>query len=158
MLPQNYSLEQSQNAISSALKELKVAKLLHSSNIRKGCGIPVFGVFQRLVMLVFYGKNLFRVLESKHNDHAVSKNTFYRFFDNPSFNWKRFQLAKIAMDKNASHLYQSLLVRTKNHNIPVRIVFVRNRNKRSEFLYILTTDTALLDDEIIRIYDMLYGK
>ena len=92
MLPQTCSFDQSQNAIFSALKELQVSKMLYRSNIRKGLGIPVFAVFQRLVMLVFYGKNLFRSLESKHNDRSISKNTFYRFLGNPSFHWERFLL------------------------------------------------------------------
>ena len=84
MLYQNYSFEQSQNQIFSVLKELQIAKLLYKANIRKGCGLSAFEMFQRLVMLVFHGKNLFRSLESKHNDHAVSKNTYYRFLSNPS--------------------------------------------------------------------------
>lgn len=37
---------------------------------------------------------------------------------------------------------------------PVKIVFVRNRNKKSEWLAILSTDTVLSDEEIIRIYGM----
>ena len=332
MLLQSYSFEQSQNAISPALKELQIAKLLYKANVRKDCGIPVFKVFQYLFMLVFHGKNLFRALESKHNDHSISKNTFYRFIGNPSFNWRRFllllavrvttmfrkltnkqrvsvlvlddsvtrrnrsktvellakvydhvfheyvrgfnllalgwsdgfsfvpiafnllssakasnryqeasteidhrtngwktrmesvlqkpvaalhminsaldagieadyilmdswfttepfikelaniglsvigmvknlkqryvyngrrytlpQLAKIAMDKNAKQLYRSLLVRTGKFDIPVRIVFVRNRNKKSELLYLLTTDPALSEDEIIRIYGIRWS-
>ncbi|GEM_PF-2985967 len=68
MLYQNYSFEQSQNQIFSVLKELQIAKLLYKANIRKGCGLSAFEMFQRLVMLVFHGKNLFRSLESKHND------------------------------------------------------------------------------------------
>ena len=41
----------------------------------------------------------------------------------------------------------------KNDNvIPAKIVFVRNRNKRSDYLCILSTDTSLTEDEIIRIY------
>ena len=92
MLYQNYSFEQSQNQIFSLLKELQIAKLLYKANIRKGCGFSVLEMFQRLVMLVFHGNNLFRSLQSKHNDHAVSKNTYYRFLSNPSFNWKKFLL------------------------------------------------------------------
>ena len=332
MLPQSYSFEQSQIAIVSAFKELQIAKLLQNANIRKSCGVPVLKVFQYLLMLVFHGKNLFRSLESKHNDHSISKNTFYRFLSNPSFNWRKFllllavrvttvlrkltnkhrvsvlllddsvtrrsrskavellarvydhvfheyvrgfnllalgwsdgfsfipvaftllssakasnryqeasaeidhrtngwkarmesvlhkpeaalhmvskaleagivadyilmdswfttepfvkqlstlgisvigmvkdlkqrytyngrrytlsKLASIAMDKNAAKQYRSLLVRTGKHDIPVRIVFVRNRNKRSELLYILTTDTVLSDDEIIRIYGIRWS-
>jgi hypothetical protein len=37
---------------------------------------------------------------------------------------------------------------------PVKIVFVRNRNKKSEWLAILSTDTTISDEEIIRIYGM----
>ena len=332
MLPQICPSDQSQNAVFSVLKELRIAQLLYQANIRKGFGIPVFEVFQRLVMLVFHGKNLFRALESKHNDHAISKNTFYRFLSNPSFNWRKFllllavrvttalrkltgarrvtvlvlddsvtrrdrskavellarvydhvfhefvrgfnllalgwsdgfsfvpvaftllssakasnryreasegidhrtdgwkarmdsmlhkpeaalrmigsaldagiaadyilmdswfttepfvrslsllglpvigmvkevgqrysyrgrlytlpQLAQFAMDKNASRMYLSLSVRTRKHGIPVRIVFVRNRNRRSELLYLLTTDTTLPEDEVIRIYGMRWS-
>lgn len=40
------------------------------------------------------------------------------------------------------------------NGIPVKILFVRNRNKRSEWLAILSTDTALDSEEIIRIYGM----
>ena len=41
----------------------------------------------------------------------------------------------------------------KNDNvIPAKIVFVRNRNKRSDYLCILSTDTSITEDEIIRIY------
>lgn len=37
---------------------------------------------------------------------------------------------------------------------PVKMVFVRNRNKKREWLAILSTDTALSDEEIVRIYGM----
>jgi len=37
-------------------------------------------------------------------------------------------------------------------HVPVKIVFVRNRNKRKEWLAILSTDCALSEEEIIRIY------
>ena len=300
--------------------------------MRKGCGLSALEMFQRLVMLVFHGKNLFRSLESKHNDHAVSKNTYYRFLSPPSFNWKNFllllavrvmtalrkltckdrvtvlvlddsvlqrnrskavellakvydhvfhefvrsfnllaqgwsdgfsfipvsfvllssvklrnryqeadknidhrtngwkarmesmlqkpeaalrmvnyaleagihadyilmdscfttepfvkslsdlgqdvigmvevlkqryyyngrlytlpHLAKIAMDRSNTHLYRSLMVRTRKHHLPVRIVFVKNRNKKSDLLYPLSTDNALSEDESIRIYGMRWN-
>lgn len=38
--------------------------------------------------------------------------------------------------------------------IRVKIVFVRNRNKKSDWLAILSTDTTLSDREIIKIYGM----
>lgn len=41
---------------------------------------------------------------------------------------------------------------TTKTGIPVKIVFVRNRNKKSECLYVLSTDISLSDVEIVRIY------
>jgi hypothetical protein len=36
--------------------------------------------------------------------------------------------------------------------VPVKIVFVRDRNRSSQWLALLSTDTSLSDDEVIRIY------
>jgi hypothetical protein len=41
---------------------------------------------------------------------------------------------------------------TQANGVPVKVVFVRNRNKKSEWLAILSTDCTLSDQEIIRIY------
>ena len=327
MLPQADSFHQSSHQILLAMKELQIGRLLRQANIRKSCGIPVMALFQTLILLVFQGKNLFRFLHSEHIDCTISKNAFYRFLSNPSFNWQRFllllaakitkvfhsltnsgrakmlvlddsvlprnrsksvellariydhvsqqylrgfnllalgwtdgfsfvpvafnllssakkqnryqeaeqgidhrtngwkarigsmlqkpeaallmvqraldagieadyilmdswftnepfiqklrtmglhvigmvkdakqrylyrrraftlpQLAKLAVRRNAGTPYRSLVVKTGKHNIPVRIIFVQNRNKKSEFLYLLTTDIALSDDEAIRLY------
>lgn len=38
------------------------------------------------------------------------------------------------------------------HQIPARIVYVRNRNNRKEWIALLCTDMTLSEDEIIRIY------
>ena len=92
MILQSSSFEKSQIAIFSAMRELKIAQLLHNSNIRKSEGISVFTIFESLILLVFRGKNLFQHLASKHNDHSISKNAFYDFLRNASFNWKRFLL------------------------------------------------------------------
>lgn len=43
---------------------------------------------------------------------------------------------------------------TLDNGIPAKILFIRNRNKRSEWLAILSTDTTLDNEEIIRIYGM----
>lgn len=45
---------------------------------------------QFLLLLIFQGKNLFRFLNSKHKEQAVSKNTYYRFLNEVSYNWRRF--------------------------------------------------------------------
>ena len=53
--------------------------------------------------------------------------------------------------EGAKNIFGSLVVTTKT-GIPVKIVFVRNRNKKSECLYLLSTDVSLSDTEIVRIY------
>ncbi|MGN6712581.1 hypothetical protein [Anaerocolumna jejuensis] len=45
-----------------------------------------------------------------------------------------------------------MVVSTKSKGIKVKIVFVRNHNKKSECLYVLSTDISLNASEIIRIY------
>lgn len=51
-----------------------------------------------------------------------------------------------------SDFFGSVIVRTKKYQIPVKLVFVRNRNKRSEYIIVLSTDCSLSDGEIIRRY------
>ena len=46
----------------------------------------------------------------------------------------------------------SAVVTTRYEHIPVKIVFVRNRNKKSEYIMILSTDCSLSDAEIVRRY------
>jgi hypothetical protein len=43
-------------------------------------------------------------------------------------------------------------VKKDEESIPARVVFVRNRNKRKDYLILITTDMNLSEDEIIRIY------
>lgn len=43
-------------------------------------------------------------------------------------------------------------MKTRKHSIPVKLVFVRNRNKKGEYIIILTTGCSLSDSEVIRIY------
>ncbi|GER67525.1 hypothetical protein BpJC7_32210 [Weizmannia acidilactici] len=62
-----------------------------------------------------------------------------------------YQKAKPHMDKK--EILCSVHVSLDN-GIPTKILFVRNRNKRSEWLAILSTDTTLSNEEIVRIYGM----
>ena len=61
------------------------------------------------------------------------------------------ELQRFVRFDGAGNIFGSLCVTTKN-GIPVKIVFVRNRNKKSECLYLLSTDCSLPDAEVVRIY------
>lgn len=61
------------------------------------------------------------------------------------------QLKRFIKTQSSGDIFGSLVVHTKN-GIPVKIAFIRNRNKKSECLYLLSTDLGLEASEIIRIY------
>jgi len=92
MIYQNSQYENTENMFFNAIKELQIGKLLRNANVTKACGIPALKVFKFLLLLVFQGKNLFRFLNSKYGEKASSKNTYYRFLNEPSYNWKKFLL------------------------------------------------------------------
>ena len=132
MIYQNNSFENTENQFSKTIKELQIGKLLRKSNIRKSCGVPASEVFQFLLLLVFQGKNLFRFLNSKRKDQAVSKNTYYRFLDEYSYNWRKFLLLLAAKVTSA---FDSL---TRPERVKTLIlddsVITRNRSKKVELL------------------------
>ncbi len=71
------------------------------------------------------------------------------------YNGRLFNLKQLAMLMRFStpgNIFGSVCVETMKHRIPVKIVFVRDRNKKSEYITILTTDCSLSDSEVIRIY------
>ena len=132
MIYQNDKNENTQNQFSNALKELQIGKLLRNANITKSCGVSAYEVFQFLLLLVFQGRNLFRFLNSKHKDQAVSKNTYYRFLNETSYNWSRILLLLAA---KVTSLFDSL---TRPERVKVLVlddsVVKRNRSKSVELL------------------------
>ena len=132
MIYQNMQTENTQNKFSKAFRELQIGKLLRKSNITKNCGVPAYEVFQFLLLLVFQGKNLFRFLNSKYKDQAVSKNTYYRFLNESSYNWKKFLLLLAAKEIS---VFDNL---TRPERVKVLIlddsVIKRNRSKKVELL------------------------
>ena len=94
MINQNDTFENNETEIvgdfGTAIRELQISKLLKKSNITGKSGKSLFDVFQFLLLLVFQKCNLYHFLNSKKKDVAFSKNTYYRFLNNTSFNWSKF--------------------------------------------------------------------
>lgn len=124
--------ENTQNQFSNAIKELQIGKLMRKSNITKSCGVSAYEVFQFLLLLVFQGRNLFHFLNSKRKAQAVSKNTYYRFLNDTSFNWTKFLLLLAAKVTSAF----SRLTRPERVKVFVLddSVIKRNRSKAVELL------------------------
>ena len=132
MINQMNTNDHTENQFFHALKELQIAKLLRSANITKSCGVSAYEVFQFLLLLVFQGKNLFRFLNSKHKEQAVSKNTYYRFLNEVSYNWGRF-LMLLAVKVTSAF---DRLTRPERVNVLILddSVIKRNRSKKVELL------------------------
>ncbi|MBS6063267.1 IS4 family transposase [Criibacterium bergeronii] len=132
MIYQNNEFENTQNAFFRAIKDLKLSVLLRNSNISKSCGVPVSVLFNFLLLLAFQGKNLFRFLNSNRKEKANSKNTYYRFLSNNSYNWIKFlSLLSCKVISYFSHL-------TKPDRVKAFViddsVFKRNCSKNVELL------------------------
>ena len=95
------SSEKSLDKFFQAFKSLQIAKLLCQAGINKSTGISAYEVFQTLIVLVFRGKNLYQFLASKKGDQIASKNTYYRFLNNNTFNWRHFLLLLVVTSKNS---------------------------------------------------------
>ena len=132
MINQMSKNENTPNQFFDALNELQIGKLLRRSNIKKSCGISAYKVFRFLLLLVFQEKNLFRFLNSKHKDQVVSKNTYYRFLNETSYNQGSF-LMLLAVKVTSA--FDAL---TRPERVKVLIlddsVVKRNRSKSVELL------------------------
>jgi hypothetical protein len=68
------------------------------------------------------------------------------------------ELCAMIPKKGKDEIMGSLRVTsTEKEPTTLRLVFVRNRNKRSEWIAILSTDVSLEDREIVRIYGMRWS-
>jgi hypothetical protein len=90
MVQQNGLSEQGEFRFSQIFSTLKVSQLLRQAGIRKSYGFSCFTVFQILFQLVFQGRNLYRILESDQAKNMPQKDVYYRFLNEPRFNWRRF--------------------------------------------------------------------
>lgn len=125
-----------------AFNALKIPKLLREANIRKSDGFSVTNLLMQLILLVFEGRNLFRVLESDESEDRPSKDTFYRLLKCPKFAWQRF------LSSLATRVIDHFTELTDHNRVKVLIVddslFSRARSKKVELL--------------AKVYDHVSGK
>jgi hypothetical protein len=132
MLQQDGQFEQAKNQFSKLFSTLQVSQCLRQAGICKFYGISCFVVFKILFQLVFQARNLFRLLESNHSESLPRKDVYYRFLNEPRFNWRRFY--QLLCAKVVSQ-FETL---TSSKRIRVFIVddspVSRNRSKKVELL------------------------
>lgn len=93
MIYQENISEKNNLEISKAIIALKIPKFLRDANIRKKDGYTALTVFKHLILLVFEGKNLFRLLDCKMALDRPAKDTYYRFLNESTFAWRRFLIS-----------------------------------------------------------------
>ncbi len=90
ILPQNQDGQELFNAISSFFCTFKIGNLLRKCNAQKEKGVPVLDIFKYKLCTMFSDRSMYMQQKTGSFREAFSKNTFYRFLNNPKINWTRF--------------------------------------------------------------------
>lgn len=90
ILPQDKEGQELFNAISSFLHTFEIGKLLRKCNAQKEKGVPVLDIFKYKLCNVFSDRSMYMQQKTGSFREAFSKNTFYRFLNDPKINWLRF--------------------------------------------------------------------
>lgn len=134
ILPKNHQIEKEfQTKIDTFFKQCHLSKLLKQSNFQKQAGFSCLHIFRFIFMLVFTGKNLFRMLQSGTVPGEPAKDTVYRFLNSARHNWRKFLLlfsTKVIND------YIAPLTSKDRVNVLILddSLYSRNRSKKVELL------------------------
>ena len=178
ILPQNHSeKEVLLDCIQKFFTHYHIGKLLHRCNGSKEKGVSSVSILRYKLGNIFVGKSMYMQQRTGSFKEKFSKNTFYRFQNSVKTNWIRFtsllqltSLTKIYLyngeqlnikeiySKNkkrrgkSKYLLSIHVIVGKENQVPAKIVCVRNKANRKDWLAFLCTDTTLSEEEIIRIY------
>lgn len=90
ILPQDKDGQELFNAISCFFHTFAIGKLLRKGNAQKEKGVPVLDIFKYKLCNVFSDRSMYMQQKTGSFRESFSKNTFYRFLNDPKINWLRF--------------------------------------------------------------------
>ena len=90
ILPQDKDGQGLFNAISCFFHTFAIGKLLRKCNAQKEKGVPVLDIFKYKLCNVFSDRSMYMQQKTGSFRESFSKNTFYRFLNDPKINWLRF--------------------------------------------------------------------
>ena len=90
ILPQEQDGQDLFRAISSFFSSFRIGNLLRKCNAQKEKGVPVLDIFKYKLCNVFADRSMYMQQKTGCFKESFSKNTFYRFLNNPKINWLRF--------------------------------------------------------------------
>lgn len=88
MIPHNLIFEKSFSNFFSVFNVLHFNRAFNLSNFSKSKGIDVFKLFFDLFSICF--ENISLITAISNHKLLFSKNSYYRFLENPNFNWRKF--------------------------------------------------------------------
>ena len=180
----NQSEKQLSEKMQSFLSRYHVGRLLRSANAYKLRGFPVLSVFLVAFSTAFTQRSFFMQMSLQSSAIPFDKDTFYRFMNSCHIHWRRFttmlaatiiestlepltsadRINVLILDDSIYHRARSkyllsveAVVCKGDESLPVRLVFVRNRNNRKDWLVLVTTDLSLTEEKVIRIYGKRWG-
>lgn len=132
VIPENQVFEHNNQVFFNIFRKLSIAQMLRAANITKNHGISAYKLFKTLFLLVFYQKNLYGLLHSKRKQDCASKNSYYRFMNDNTFNWRKFLLL---LSGKVCHYFITLTnPKRKKVFIIDDTIIARNRSKAVELL------------------------
>lgn len=90
MIPQDQNEHEVFNAIHSFLSHFGIGKLLKTCNAMKQKGVPIMDVFKYKLCNAFTDRSMYMQMQTGVFNEDFSKNTVYRFMNDPKVNWLRF--------------------------------------------------------------------
>ncbi|APV48042.1 transposase [Lactobacillus delbrueckii subsp. bulgaricus] len=79
-------------SVEKFFKDYKVMELLRRCGLRKSKGIPLWSVLSYIFSNVFRDRSMYMQQKSGKCTAGFSKNTYYRFMQNPHINWLRLTI------------------------------------------------------------------
>ena len=79
-------------SVEKFFKDHKVMELLRRCGLRKSKGIPLWSILSYIFSNVFPDRSMYMQQKSGKCTAGFSKNTYYRFMQNPHINWLRFTI------------------------------------------------------------------
>ena len=170
-IPVNSCLLSTENEKNRLVEAQKVDKQSYGAKIREWSQAKATDVLPKLISLaqdagihakyVLFDswftspKMIFDMKKLKLDVVAMVKKTdkiLFRFNGNTLSNKAIFQQSKKRCGRAKYLLSVTADVCSGDDSIPVKLVFVRNRNKKSDYLVLISTDVSLSEKEIIQLY------
>ena len=154
ILPQGQNGQELYNAISFFFSRFHIGNLLRRCNAQKEKGIPVIQIFKYKLCNVFSDRSMYMQQKTGSFKESFSKNSSRIRYE---FNGKQLSIKKIfgickKRRGRSKYLLSVDVMVGKDQKVPARIVCVRNRNNKKDWIAFICTDTSLSPEEIIRIY------